>query len=151
MSDPRDRPPERRPLAALQPSQLLVSAAKLRRVLGWWEADDPDPEPIPYLDPVDDVGLDPSLICPGGGDPDRVVLADGHTRALAAVLTGAESLPVVRDPDREELSTALYRECVGWCVEAGVREPADLVGRVVSESRFRAEWVDRCRARDDGA
>lgn len=105
------------------------------------DADDPSPDPLPYLDPVDDVGLDPGAV-----DPGRVVLADGHTRALVAVLSGAESLPVVCDPDREELSTAVYRECVGWCVEADVRIPGDLIGRVVSRERYLDEWVDRCRA-----
>lgn len=146
---------EQRPLTALQPSQLLVSAEKLRDVLDWWDADDPDPEPLPYLKPVEDVGLD-------GGDGEggavgeevptvgdgRVVLADGHTRALAAVLSGAETLPVVREPDREDLSMAVYRECVGWCVENDVRRPADLVGRVVSPETHQREWIDRCHSLD---
>jgi hypothetical protein len=150
---------ERRPLADLQPSQLLVSNQKLRGVLDWWDADEPDPEPLPYLRPVEDLGLDP-----GAGRSDstsetgptidsgpsvesgRVVLADGHTRALAAVLSGAESVPVVRDPDREELSMGIYWECLGWCAAEGVRRPRDLVGRVVSDATFRTEWVDRCQA-----
>jgi hypothetical protein len=144
---------ERRPLADLQPSQLLVSNQKLRGVLDWWDADEPDPEPLPYLHPVEDLELDPGT---GGRsrtgesspavEPGRVVLADGHTRALAAVLSGAESVPVVRDPDREELSMGIYRECLGWCAAEGVRRPRDLVGRVVSDATFRTEWVDRCQA-----
>ncbi|WP_435118376.1 histone acetyltransferase [Halolamina sp. C58] len=132
---------ERRLLADLQPSQLLVSSEKLRDVLDWWDADDPDPEPLPYLHPVEDLGLAPERVEPG-----RVVLADGHTRALAAVLSGTETLPVVRDPDRETLSMGIYRTCLGWCVDAGVRRPADLVGRVVSDETFRTEWVQRCQA-----
>ncbi|GAB7012336.1 histone acetyltransferase [Halolamina salina] len=132
---------EQRPLADLHPSQLLVSAAKLRGVFEWWDADDPDPEPLPYLDPVEDLGLDPGTVEPG-----RVVLADGHTRALATVLSGTETVPVVRDPDREELSMGIYRECLGWCIDEGVRRPADLVGRMVSDETFRTEWVERCRA-----
>jgi hypothetical protein len=132
---------EQRSIADLHPSQLLVSAAKLEGVLDWWNADDPDPEPLPYLEPVEDFGLDPGTVEPG-----RVVLADGHTRALAAVLSGTETVPVVRDPDREELSMGIYRECLGWCVDEGVRRPANLVGRVVSDETFRTEWVERCRA-----
>jgi len=136
---------EQRPLADLHPSQLLVSAEKLRGVLDWWDADDPEPEPLPYLKPVEDVGLDPGTL-----DSGRVVLADGHTRALAAVLSGAETVPIVRDPDREELSMDIYSACLGWCVEEGVRRPADLVGRVVSDDRFRTEWVERCQALAEG-
>ena len=146
-SEDADGGVERRPLADLQPSQLLVSSEKLRGVLDWWDADDHDPEPLPYLHPIEDVGLDPGASGTGPTvESGRVVLADGHTRALAAVLSGAETVPVVRDPDREELSMGIYRECLDWCVEAGVRRPSDLVGRVVSDATFRTEWVDRCQA-----
>ena len=134
-----------RELEALQPSQLLVSAEKLQGVLDWWDADDPDPEPLPYLHPVEDLGLDPGVVENG-----RVVLTDGHTRALAAVLSGAETVPVVREPDREELSMEVYRTCLGWCVDEGVRTPADLVGRVVSAETHREEWIKRCRAVVEG-
>jgi hypothetical protein len=140
---PGEQPVEHLPLGALHPSQLLVSAEKLRGVLEWWDADVPDPEPVPYLKPVEDVGLDAGVVA-----ANRVVLADGHTRALAAVLSGVETLPVVRDPDREDLSMGVYRECVGWCVAADVRRPADLVGRVVSAETHQREWVDRCHAVD---
>lgn len=137
--------PTQLPLAALQPSQLLVSVEKLRAVLEWWDADDPEPDPLPYLEPVDDVGVEPGVVDKEQTTSNRrVVLADGHTRALAAVLSGAETLPVVRAPDREALSMGVYRECVGWCVDEGVREPADLVGRVVSAATHQREWVDRC-------
>lgn len=156
MSDPaggRDegsQPRDRRSLTGLQPSQLLVSERKLRAVLEWWDADDPTAnladDPLPYLDPVEDLGLDPGVVA-----GDRVVLADGHTRALAAALTGAESVPVVREPDKDALSMDVYRACVGWCLDEDVREPADLVGRVVSHERHLEEWVDRCRALADEA
>lgn len=138
-------PVEWRKLDELQPSQLLVSDEKLRGVVDWWDVEDPDPDPIPYLKPVDDLGLDPGVV-----DPGRVVLADGHTRTLTAVLSGAESLPVVRDPDREELSMETYRVCVGWCLDGDVRTPGDLVGRVVGHERFLEEWVARCQAVREG-
>ncbi|MFB6221250.1 MAG: histone acetyltransferase [Halolamina sp.] len=120
-----------------------MSAEKFRAVLDWWDADDPAPEPLPYLRPVEDIGLSPGTVESG-----RVVLADGHTRALAAVLSGTETLPVVRDPDLEDLSMGLYRECVSWCVDADVRRPADLVGRVVSAETHQQEWVQRCHSFD---
>ena len=141
---------DRRPLGDLQPSQLLVSAAKLRAVLERLDADDPPAalvtEPLPYLLPVADLGLDPGVVTDG-----RVVLMDGHTRALAAVLTGVESVPVARASGEEVLSTDVYRTCVGWCLDEGVREPADLVGRVVSHDRHREAWVERCQALVEGS
>ncbi|MEF8800000.1 MAG: hypothetical protein V5A56_03070 [Halolamina sp.] len=80
------------------------------------------------------------------GDNGHVVLADGHTRALAAVLSGTETIPVVREPDRERLSIGAYQDCAGWCVEEGVRRQADLVGRVVSSETHQREWIDRCHS-----
>jgi len=74
------------------------------------------------------------------------VLADGHTRALAAVLSGAETVPVMREPDREGLSMGVYRECVGWCLDEGVRRPSDLVGRIVSPETYQVKWIERCQS-----
>lgn len=146
--DEGSHPRDRRALTALQPSQSLVSERKFRVMLEWWDADDPTAnladDPLPYLHPVEDLGLDSGVVA-----ADRVVLADGHTRALAAVLTGVESVPVVREPDRDGLSMDVYRPCVDWCLDEDFREPADLVGRVVSHERHLEEWVDRCRALAD--
>lgn len=114
------------------------------------DADDPPAalgiEPLPYLLPVADLGLDPGVVTDG-----RVVLADGHTRALAAVLTEAESVRVARASGEEALSTDVYRTCVGWCLDAGVRELAGLVGQVVSHDRHRAAWAERYQALVEGS
>lgn len=117
------------PVDEPHPSQLYIDASRLRSALEWFDCDDPDYDPIPVLR-IDD----------------HLVLSDGHTRAFLAYLSGAETLQVVPDPDREELNIPLYRECVGWCREESVTEVSDLVGRVVSRETFLEKWVDRCHA-----
>jgi hypothetical protein len=76
---------------------------------------------------------------------DRPVPLDGHTRALLALLTGAEELRVERvaapDPD---LDVDLYAECVRWCLAEDVTAVSDLVGRVVSTETFERKWIRRC-------
>ncbi|WP_396610792.1 histone acetyltransferase [Haloferax sp. S1W] len=116
------------PVDEAQPSQLYLDAAKLQRAIEWFDFDDPTYEPIPVLT------LDNEL-----------VLSDGHTRAFLAYLSGETALDVVPEPDREELSTDLYRECVNWCYEEDVTAIADFAGRVLNHDTFLDEWVSRCR------
>lgn len=117
------------PIEHPQPSQLYVDAARLRDALGWFDPDDPTYDPIPVLH-----------------IQDEIVLADGHTRAFLAYLSGADSLEVVRDPDRTELNLPLYRECVRWCRNAGIDSVSDLDGRLVSRETFLERWVERCQS-----
>ncbi|MFB6119404.1 histone acetyltransferase [Halosegnis sp.] len=124
------------PLGAVQPSQLYLDAAKLRRAADWFDFDDPTYDPIPVLNL--------------GGE---TVVADGHTRAFLAYLSGAPSLKVIPEPNREEYSMDLYRACVEWCHDEGIRAVPDFAGRVVSHQTFVDEWVARCQASpyyDDG-
>ena len=114
-------------LSDLQPSQLYVSSAKLAAVRDVWSGDDATtPEPLP----VKRYG-------------DRLVLTDGHTRALAAHLTGLDTVPVVYDED--DLDDEAYEICVGWCDDAGIHSAADLEGRVVTPDSYARLWLDRCR------
>jgi hypothetical protein len=76
-------------------------------------------------------------------------LSDGHTRALALYLTGETELRVERDPDREDLDLALYRECISWCENEGVTAVPDIVGQVVSEEVYRDRWLRRCQRAAD--
>lgn len=128
------------PIEACQPSQLLVSAEKLRAIFEWFDADDPAYDPLPVLRPdhlPTDVDVDA-----------RYVLADGHTRSLAAILCGAESLAVAEIPaaERREMELDVYARCLEWCVDDGIETPTDLVGRVVDAETHREEWIERCRA-----
>lgn len=117
------------PIDEPQPSQLVLDADRLRGVLEWYDFDLGRYDPIPVIEPADEL-----------------VLSDGHTRAVVAFLGGADTLDVRWDPDVESLDLDLYRQCVRWCREVSVTTVDDLVGRVVSRETFLEEWVARCRA-----
>ena len=70
-------------LKDLQPSQFYISQAKLSNIQAWFRKDDLsnfEPLPVKVLD----------------GIP---ILTDGHTRAVAAILAGLESVPLVYEED----------------------------------------------------
>lgn len=110
-------------LADLQPSQLMISAAKLERV----GASLLELEPLPVRRLAG-----------------RLVLTDGHTRALAAHREGREEIAVFWDED--DLDWELYEICVGWCLAEGVHCISDLADRIVPHEDHRRLWIDRCRA-----
>lgn len=115
----------------LHPSQLYISARKMRDVIEWFDFDDPEYDALPaYI-------LDENL-----------TLLDGHTRAFVAYLGNVDSLRIqeLDDSDVEELNLELYRECIDWCQEEGVTDLSDLVGRVVSHTTYETEWIDRCHS-----
>jgi hypothetical protein len=114
-------------LDELQPTQLFISAAKLTRVRR-------------DLDPRHPESLAPIPIKALGG---RVIMTDGHTRALAALLAGLAEVPVVWDED--ELDWEAYQICVDWCLAAGIRTVADLQDRVVPAEEYEVVWHQRCR------
>ena len=113
-------------LKDLQPSQFYISERKLRDVKEWFRPDDLsnfEPIPVKMLD----------------GLP---VMTDGHTRAVAALLAGLESVPLVWDDD--ELSWDMYRRCVQECKAQGIRSPMDLLTRIIAESEYRQKWDAWC-------
>jgi hypothetical protein len=116
------------PLDRLQPSQLYISAAKLRRVRRELALGGPA-----TLSPLPVVRLGK-----------EVVLTDGHTRASATWLTGRRRVRVAWDMD--ELDTEAYEICVSWCKEEGIRTIGDLQDRVVDADAYQAQWLDRCDA-----
>ena len=108
-------------LEEVQPSQLYISQAKLAQVRA-----------APGL-------LEPLPVSRLAG---RVVLTDGHTRALAAWQAGRSTIEVYWDQD--ELDWEAYEICVAWCDEAGIRTVADLAGRVVPPAEYEVLWLERC-------
>ncbi len=114
-------------LAELQPSQLFVSSEKLAQIIRGLDSDglgSLEPLPIKELD-------------------GRVILTDGHTRALAAFMRGFDEVPVYWDED--ELDWEAYRICVAWCQEAGVHTVLDLAGRILGPDDYELLWHERCR------
>src|SRR5512137_637827 len=105
-------------MSRLQPSQLYVSTAKLRKVQGRrrvFSARSFAPVPIKRLGR-------------------NLVLTDGHTRALAAALAGLRKIRVYWED--EELGWDLYRVCVRWCRRAGIRSVFDLRERIVPPREY---------------
>jgi hypothetical protein len=118
-------------LEEIQPSQLYINRAKLAQVKAGTGS--PGPLPVKRL-------------------AGRVVLTDGHTRALAAWQAGRSEIEVYWDQDA--LDWAAYELCVAWCDEAGIRTVADLAGRVVAPEEYKVVWLQRCarmqRALEEG-
>ena len=113
-------------LKDLQPSQFYISQVKLSNIQAWFHKDDLsnfEPLPVKVLD----------------GIP---ILTDGHTRAVAAILAGLESVPLVYDED--ELDWNLYRYCVEQCNQKGIHSPYDLVDRVISACEYEEKWIGWC-------
>ena len=113
-------------LKDLQPSQFYISQAKLSNIQAWFHKDDLsnfEPLPVKVLD----------------GIP---ILTDGHTRAVAAILAGLESVPLVYEED--ELDWNLYRYCVEQCNQKGIHSPYDLVDRVISACEYEEKWIGWC-------
>ena len=73
----------------------------------------------------------------------RLVLTDGHTRALALCIAGVRTVQIEYDDD--PLDDAAYQECVRWCFRVGVHSVADLEGRIVDQPSYVRLWLERCR------
>ena len=113
------------PLHDLQPSQLYLCDEKLRSVLEWFDADDPVYDPIPVAE-----------------IQGELIIVDGHHRAFAARLAGADDVRIVRASD---FDPSPYRTCVGWCADAGIESIDDLAGRVLDSESYGKMWIERCR------
>lgn len=114
------------PLTQLQPSQIYISEGKLRLLREWF-------------DPADREGFDP---IPVKRLDDRIIMTDGHTRAVAAYLAGWQAVPVYWDED--ELDMRAYAMDVAWCDAESIRSPVDLAARIVSHRDYERLWRKRC-------
>jgi len=127
-----------------QPTQYCLSAGKLRGVLGWFDFDEPEYDPLPVA------RVDAEHRDGGGGAVDgwtagaEWLLLDGHTRAVCALLAGDRSLTVRDATNDGDVDLDVYRTCRAWCRERGVRSVRDLVGETWSAERYAEEWLARC-------
>ena len=113
-------------LQDLQPSQFYISEKKLKDVEEWF-----DPSNLSNFEPIPVKLLD--------GIP---VMTDGHTRAVAAIRAGLDSVPLVWDDD--ELNWDMYRACVSACQEQEIFSPVDLLMRIISEDDYKEKWDKWC-------
>lgn len=109
-------------LKDLQPSQFYISEKKLREVEAW-------------LDPADLSNFEPIPVKLLGGAP---VMTDGHTRAVAALRAGLETVPLVWDED--DMDWDMYRACVRACREREIRSPEKLLDRIIPEADYHEKW-----------
>jgi len=113
-------------LDEIQPSQLFINSEKLSQVMRDFAPITPDrlpPIPIREL-------------------RGKTVFTDGHTRALAALLSGLSQVNVYWDED--DMDWEAYEICVDWCEEEGIRKIADLKDRIVPPADYQELWLDRC-------
>ena len=115
-------------LEEIQPSQLFISSEKLSKVMDHF-----NPTKVELLEPVPIKNLD-----------GYVIFTDGHTRALAAFLSGQSEIVAYWDED--ELDWEAYSICVDWCREEGIYTIADLKDRVIPPDEYKKLWYDRCQA-----
>ena len=117
------------PLSRLHPSQLYISAEKLRQVQTWF-----DPKNLHAFDPL------PTKALPDG----TLYLTDGHTRAVAAFMAGLTQVPVCDEEGDWDFEG--IERCVQWCDQEGADTVEKLARRVVSESDYQRLWSRRCEA-----
>lgn len=115
------------PLTSLTPSQLYISADKLKAVESWFHGDISKMEPIPVKELAG-----------------RLLMTDGHTRAMAALLQGIRSVPCIWDTDA--LDWAAYAADISMCAEEGITSVEALARRIVSAREYELLWHRRCDA-----
>ena len=114
-------------LLDIQPSQFYISAKKLERVKSWF-------------DPKDLSNFEPLPIFEHGG---KIFFTDGHTRALAAFLSGLEKVPLVWDSENE-IGITEYKICIKACEGRGIKNISDLEHRILPHDEFVAKWDNWC-------
>ena len=113
-------------LKNLQPSQFYISEEKLNNIQQWFSADDLSnfrPIPVKVID-------------------ESIVILDGHTRCVAAILAGLDRLPLEFDSD--ELDWDMYKYCVNECQIQNIMSPYDLLSRIISKEDYNLKWNDWC-------
>ena len=110
----------------LQPSQFYISEEKINNIKKWFS-----PRDLSNFEPIPIKELD-----------GQVVITDGHTRLVMALLSGLDSVPLVWDED--ELNWDMYRECVKECKKLGITSPSNLLTRIISKDEYDIKWNKWC-------
>ncbi len=114
----------------LTPSQLYISEDKLRDVNRWFRGTTERMYAISVM--------------PFAG---RLLITDGHTRAVAAYLAGLRQIPCRWESD--DLDLTAYAADISICAEEGVPTVAALAERIVSGKDYRRLWHGRCATIED--
>lgn len=119
------------PIAELQPSRLYINEGKLHLIKGWFELEKLTSENHDYFDPIPIVKIN-----------DRIVMTDGHSRALAALQAGWDTLPVYWIEEEQDIRT--IENYLTWCDEEGIHKLDALIDRIVSYNEYQRLWCKRC-------
>ncbi len=120
------------PIDRLTPSQLYISEKKLDGIRTWFDGNRLS-DSIGKTEPI------PLKRMAG-----RLLMLDGHTRAVAAYLAGARELPCIWEPD--EWDWAAYAADIDLCASEGILSVEALSRRIVPEEAYKVLWDDRCDA-----
>jgi hypothetical protein len=110
-------------VSSIQPSQLYISAEKLKEVM--------QKHPL-ELKPIPVKKLD-----------GKIIFTDGHTRALAHFLHDIKEIKVYWDED--DLDWQAYKICVSWCEKENILTIADLKNRIIPSEEYEIKWLKRCK------
>lgn len=110
----------------LQPSQLYISSNKKKKNQEWLKSRDSDYDAIPIIEMEE-----------------KLLMTDGHTRAVILCELGVEDIKVYWDQD--EIDLEAYKQCLLWCEKENISSPFDLISRVISQEAFEEKWIGRCQ------
>jgi len=116
-------------LLTLQPSQLYINVDKLRKVESEYKLKKLfDPLPVKLLN-------------------ERIILTDGHTRALTYYLNSIYSIEVYWDDPwgSEFLDKEEYEIAVQWCLDESIFSIKDLENRIITNDEYQFLWLERCQ------
>ncbi|GAA0069550.1 hypothetical protein UT300003_10730 [Clostridium sardiniense] len=111
----------------ISPSQLYINSKKLDNILKWFNPNDYDSYDAIPIKEIDG----------------KLVFTDGHTRAYAAYIKGVQIIKVYFD--QYELDLKVYKTCIKWCEEEGIKSISDLESRIISQKEYEDLWIEKCR------
>lgn len=117
-------------IMSVQPSQLYINEKKLEKVSFDYHTKDNMKRqalPVKKLN-------------------DKIILTDGHTRAVLYYLEGHKELTVYWDDPwgSKNLTKSSYEKAVQWCVDEKVLTIKDLSQRIISNRQYEILWLKRC-------
>ena len=116
----------------LGPSQIYLSAEKIKSVTEWFNPQNMDEfQPLPVHDF-------------GNG---ALTLIDGHTRAYVAYKRGVSILPVFYDNEdmiTNRIGHMQYKADIDWCKRFKLSHVKQLGNRILSKNAYQKLWMERC-------
>ena len=113
-------------ISSLQPSQLYINESKLEKI----------------HEIIKGRGIIALLPVPVKKLQGKLILTDGHTRALALHQLGYSM--IMAEWETDELDWEEYEICLNWCVDDNITGIKDLNDRIISNKDYSDLWLKRC-------